>query len=800
MKMRLNWLFIPALAVGLGSCDNKEKVTTAEAPAPVVGTPALPAAPAAPAAPMKEAPPVALPAPAPAVKALRLSPEERAAKLGFVKHLPQDTEVVLSFQNTTKTANRIKGTKLWKLVEAQMGGGVEMAPDEEKEKDAKDAAAPPNEGKGRDLAKAGEPLAPDANDPDAKDPDAKDPDAAAAPMGPAALFGSEFTLALGKSTAEQTVNLLTLNRRMGYFQMRALAKAFAAAAKAGDLSTLGESFSSGYGPELMKEVLKDPQSGIPLIEKAKMPPIYLAFKAKEADREGAAHEVAAMIANINMLGEMVEPISVENNGHKFEGTKILGAKISATMAANREEMDNKLDAPTVDKLLAAVAKKDLVVVSGTVGDYIVLFVGGSADDLKLAADVGQSLVATDALAFSDAYASKELAALVYGRKESMETLVAAAGGLQDMTNGLRDGIAGADGLGDTRDLDAMFKIVADREAALRKLMVVDSEGMIAYFEDGLKLESFGGTDYGMVDWKSPNKLARLGDSPDVVLFADMTSDAVYSEKSRAYVEALMETAYAMTMKVADVPMKGDEMAQFTGMAKMIDVKFRPDLVALWDAFSKDFGTGLGKESALVIDLAGSAPAIPGIPQPVVDKAKVPRISMVCSVVDRAKLAGSWDKMSTTLTGTLAKVSEMTGQKIPMQKPISSDKNNNTTWFFPMPFFTDDFLPSVTVGDKWFVASTSKNQALDLITKADAGGETRDGFWFCMNFKALEKYSKETFNLIDENAAAMMGAPLPDEQKVMIKKAISTLDDLDKLTVHTRREGAQIRSSVHFKTR
>jgi hypothetical protein len=157
-------------------------------------------------------------------------------------------------------------------------------------------------------------------------------------------------------------------------------------------------------------------------------------------------------------------------------------------------------------------------------------------------------------------------------------------------------------------------------------------------------------------------------------------------------------------------------------------------------------------------------------------------------------------MNTTLTGTLAKVSEMTGQKIPMQKPISSEKNGNTTWFFAVPFFTDDFLPSVTVGDKWFVASSSKNQALDLIAKADTGGETRDGFWFSMNFKALQKYLTETYTLIDDNAEALMGESQTDQQKKNVKNAIAALSDLDNLTVHSRREAGVLRSSVHFKTR
>ena len=531
-----------------------------------------------------------------------------------------------------------------------------------------------------------------------------------------------------------------------------------------------------------------------------MPPIYLAFRTKESDRAAAAQQVATMLDNVAMLGDSIEPLKVEVGGHSFEGSKVLGAKISSSMAENRASMDEMMGAATVDRLLAAVAKKDLVVVSGTVGDYVLVFVGSSTADLKLAANLGDSIVTGDTLAFSDAYATKDIAALTYGQKAAMDQMISTAGGLADMTNGLRDGLTGADGLGDMRDLDAMFQIVAEREAALRKLAGNDASGTVAFFEEGLKIESFGGYDYGMVDWKSPHKLASLGESEDVVLFADMTGDAVYDEKSRDYAEALLETAYAMTMKIAESPIEAKEFVEFQEMAKMFDTKFRPDMLALWEAFSNDFGGSLGHESALVVDLKGGAPAIPGIPQALLDKTKIPRISIISPVTDRTKLSASWDKMNTTLTGTLTKISEMTGKEIPMQKPMSSERDGNTTWFFPMPFLTDDFVPSVTVGDKWFAASTSKNHALDLISKAGAPGPARSGFWFTLNFKALEKYSNEIFALVDENTENMTGSPLPEKEKSLAKQAISILGGLDKLTVHARREGSVRRSSVHFKTR
>ena len=90
---------VPAVALGLGACKKKEEVKAPEAPA--AETPA-------------QAPP---PPPATEVKSPALSPEERAAKLGFVKHLPQDTEVVMAFHNGSKSADRIQSSKLWKLIQ-----------------------------------------------------------------------------------------------------------------------------------------------------------------------------------------------------------------------------------------------------------------------------------------------------------------------------------------------------------------------------------------------------------------------------------------------------------------------------------------------------------------------------------------------------------------------------------------------------------------------------------------------------------------------------------------------------------
>jgi len=682
--------------------------------------------------------------PVPAVSVPALPAEDRAAKLGFAALMPKDAGAVMSLYQGNRTWKGIKSSKLWSLT------GMPTATD-----------APEN----------------------------------APATGPAALFEKEFTLAFGKSIGEQAGNLLTLNRRLGYLQMRGLAKALAEAAQSGDASAMDEAMNR-YNMELMRKLLSDPESGIATVERLKMPPIYLAFRTTPDSRQAAAQQLAQLTGFLGMMGEMVEAVEVERSGQSFSGYKISGAKISASVAADRAGLEQLLEPAIVDRLIAALAKNDLVVLSGTVADYAVLFIGASADDLIFAPAVGESLVAGDALAFCDAHASKDLVAMTYGQKEALNQIVHAAGGLSDMVNGLRDGLADSDGLGDTRDIEALLRMVSEQGAALQSLAKTEAHGMVAFLEDGLKIESYGGTDSGAVDWKASNKLASLGDSPNVVLFANATGDPAYDEKAKACLEATVEAAYALAMKVSELPLQGAEMQRFKEMATMFNTKFRPDAMVVWDALKGDASAALGAESALVVDLNGSVPTVPGLPQALVDQAKFPRVSLIAPVVDRAKLASAWQGVNKGTTGILATIGKMNGKEIPIQKPISSEKNGYTTWFFPLPFFNDDFVPSVTVGDQWFAASTSKNHALDLLAKAGKG-EARSGLSFAVNFQALRTFANQSAELLEKHPEAL---PLDASDIEMIRKLAAATEGLEKLTAHSRRENGVLRTSIHFKTR
>jgi hypothetical protein len=621
---------------------------------------------------------------------------------------------------------------------------------------------------------------------------------------PWTLLGREVTFAMGKTAGEQTGHLLTVSRRMGYFQARAFGKAAQVYAKNGDMDVFSAFLAEEMGANLAKNLLDDSESGIALWENAQMPPLYMAFRAKEGELEQAAQLVKGGMGMFAMAGEMAAPVEFETGGGMFTGYKLLGEEIAKQMESEKESVDESIGAKNADGIIAAMKKKNLVVATGTVGEYVVVLIGGSEESLKLADGVKDSLIASGGLNFADPFADKKLVSLIYGERELWDTLVDEAGGIASYALGLRDGIAGGGGLGETRDLESMLQIIADREKDLLALGRSNDLGMIAYTEQGLRIESFGGYEKGSIDWDAKTKLAHLGESGDNMLFLSVPSNAAYGEKMSAYLEAVVETMYASTVKFSELEIDAPELEEMRQYTRMFDTQFREDLVGLYGALSSSLSDGLGSEMALVMDLKGNMPAIPGVPQKVVDEGKAPRMTLLAPVKDRAKLKESWEKVNKHTTSLLAVASEMSGAKIPMQKPISSEKDGMTTWFFSFPFFQDDFLPSVTVSDEWFAASTSKTQTTDLMSRAKAGGAAGEGIHLYVNFNAMTGYAQEMLDMVDRNSADIF----PDEfalesfkeNKEEMLGLIKACGEFESLKWTARKEDGILRNSLHFRTK
>lgn len=688
---------------------------------------------------------------APDVKAL--SPGERAAMLGIVGHLSKDTESVLGIYDGKEITKRLKSLKSWEFIRevAQEEGGTD--PEAEMAEGAEMAGK---------------------------------------------FVGHEIFMAAGKGTTPQIGHLMNLGRRSNYFQMRVLTQAFAEGAKTGDFSGMDSSTES-----MMMELAKELGKEMPLIEGLALPPVLMGIKAEDAETLGMAQEKLAsgLEMAVGALGEAAAPIEFTKGGAAFKGVKIAGTFLAATLEQGRADIEKVLAPADVDKLITAVKAKNIVIAYGalTADNYLMLYLGDNEEACPLVDKVEDSLAANDGISFVDGYKDKKVVGIAYAEKGLTQSLI--AGSLKDMALGIRDGLSGSEAFGDTRELASLLELVGQKEDALIALSKADTSGGLIVLEEGVKFEFFGGVDRGGLDHGASHKLSKLGGGEGTLMFGNWVSNPEYTKRANEYGEAIVETGYAIAEKVAGLNIDDADFGQFKQGFGMFNEKFKADTIGVWDAL-QTAESGLGTETALIVDLKGTLPTVPGVAQEVIDGGKFVRASLISPVTDRAKLQESWTKLDGSLKSIFKTVSEISGEEIPMQKPSKSENNGYTTWSFNLPFTTDDVNPSVTVGDKWFVASTSKLQSLDLVAAADSAGDDKTGAWFEFDFDTLRTFSADWVTLLEKHGEAAMGPNFEEFKKEIprIQKGLAAFAEFDSLSISERVEGGKLRSTIHFKVR
>lgn len=725
-----------------------------------------------------------------------LSVEERAAKMGFARYLRADTEALITVFDAKGSSEKLQEFELVKLIMESGGGmggqGVEIVPDEDfveeeflEEELLEDDVVEP-----QDAEQAEEPAVEDEM-----------PE----PAGPWTLLGREVTLAMGPGTVEQSSNLAAFSESLTVSQAEMMAQVFLEMESSEEGSVrLERVFEEQYAPEVMQRVFEDPDAGIKLFKVTEMPPMILAFRAKAGEVAQAGQMLASGMEIFAMAGPMAVPAEIETGGVSFSGYTLLGEKLAETLGAERTFMDEMLGAESVDQLLEEIGKKDLTVVTGVTDDYAVLMIGGDKDKLLLETELGSSLAAADNLKFVDAFADKGVIAVMNGEKDLLQKVLSGAGTVSHYARGFRNGILKSEKAVDLRDLAALLQIVADREQAMLDLYTASDHGLVAFIEDGLKVENFGGVDTGVVNWEVENKFAHLEKNGDPMFFLNHARNGVYNERFLEYGEALFETVYAIADQVSRLELDSPEFRQFVDYKGLFEERFSGDVAGIYDALRGPMSEGIGEERAYVIDGGGAFPAIPGVPQSVVDTARAPRITVLAPVKDRAKLGEAWEEMDKRATSIFANLSEVGGEKIPMQKPISSETNGLKTWFFSFPFFQDNFMPSVTVSDDLFALSTSKVRAVELMTAAAEEGPKVRGQRMFINFEAIAEYAGEMLDVLEANKDEIFqseGALKKyEDDKAELEAAIEASREFVFLEANSRKEGEIVRTSVHLKTK
>jgi len=686
-----------------------------------------------------------------------------AAKVGIAAHLPQSTEGFFSVYQLGDTFDRLLKTQLGTLL---VDTAKEAGTDIKKELQGMEAQ----------MVRA--------------------------------VLGEEIFLAFGKGAGEQGANLTALSKVSNYGNGKMMVDMISQeiarelGEDAGDSSEFGDSEEAMFAA-----IMKDPKKILDIFEKSELPPVLVGIKVSNADqRNGFAAMVAGKLAEATKEKDApIEALEAEKHGVKLTGFRVSGKKAAALLEKEDLTKGEKIlgSAENVKRFVKLVSSKDVVVATGVKGDYILVYAGASLDGFELVDSPEKSLLAHEEMGFLSNYADKDIRLLTFAPKKAYEALGKDAEMIASLAQGVKDGLAGTKVFGDTRDVQRLLDHMSKLDADLMGSFTYDGYGAVGFREDGFKVESHGGSHIPSPVWKTEHRFASASELDGVAFISNSVGDEKLCGIFTDMIETAGEAAYLMARRVSEMNVDDGDFKQFKQGFGLVDSLFKKDLLQVWTALSGDLGEGLGNEGALIVDLNGSMPTVPMVPNAIVKNGKIPRIAFAATVKDSAKLGQSWERLNASLTSILEKSQQLGAPPIPMPAPFTSDSDGLKNHFFTIiPFTTPNAMPSISTSDEFFFMSTSPKFSGELAKAAKSGKVKRTGGFAQINFKSIHNYAAEWLELVNKNQDELFkdnefakGDFV--ENLPMIRKALKAAEELEDITYHAREEGGKARGSFHF---
>jgi hypothetical protein len=404
-----------------------------------------------------------------------------------------------------------------------------------------------------------------------------------------------------------------------------------------------------------------------------------------------------------------------------------------------------------EKAITDVRKKKFVFAIGAVEGHLIVAAGKNLDHLKFASDPSKSLLAKPELAWLLPYAQKDLTGLVYSTAATMSALHDD----QPLVPMLR-GAVGA--MKETEMFKPMGEALESQVAELSTLeravyaQEFTNVAGISWWEGGaLHAEFFGGAKSRFMTLGKPLTFAGLVDRPGVVFGIAYHRNPEYEKAVRLWVEKFVSIAYTGAQQLVQAGIAGPEGGQQFALFEMM---LLPTLKEVYNADRQIDEKGLGSQFAMLLDVNGKMPSLPGVPLQDAEKMKFPRLTIVSEVANRGEIATGWETISKTITNLATIAASFSGgaagaeggaPKIPT--PESTEANGTTTWFYKNEFFNGDLYPVSSISDRMLVMSTSKAAAdtfsAELTTPA---ATTVEGCVWRLDLNALADFANDAVGL------------------------------------------------------
>ncbi|TLD70104.1 hypothetical protein FEM03_12960 [Phragmitibacter flavus] len=581
------------------------------------------------------------------------------------------------------------------------------------------------------------------------------------------LWGDDFFIAGAAGFSESVGILRDFNRFYNEMNFRAL--------MAGGTAGLQPGMGGGMaaGPLMyLQAILNDPatleRAGL-LVKNIEIFPLMIGIKADDAEQKLAKLIPAKAIAEL-------EAKKIKVTDHKTaDGHSFKAALIDVSLLIDEEMQKSSLDQlppdiseesrKMMEKLFADLRSKKMHVAWGVVQGQIIFASGKNLDHLKFAADPASSLLASPAMEKIVPHKDKDLFAISFLNEKSMLALHDDQP-IVPMLRGVVSAMKGNAMFGEAGNvLSAQLDELATVEKTAFGHQATDAVGAF-WWEKGMQGVSYGGLTPKFLVSGKPLNYAGLLDQDKTLFGITYHGNPQFNMELRAWLEKLFGVVYVGAKELIKAGVAG---AQGQQQAAMFDMLILPTFQKVYAADKDIVDKGLGAETAILIDLAGVTPPLPGVAAG--EDQPFPRITTVSEVKSRAEVAKGWTTINDTLTGIAAMLGANAGggaapgggappSLIPPLE--STEKDGFTTWSYQFELLSGDLTPNSTLNDKHLILSTSKGAAEGIAASlAKPVADSVDGCVWKLDLglvsELVEGVSANTPNQTPEKAAQLKQA-------------------------------------------
>ncbi|WP_395741851.1 hypothetical protein [Prosthecobacter sp.] len=549
----------------------------------------------------------------------------------------------------------------------------------------------------------------------------------------ASVAVDEAFLAFGKDSVKSLLLLRQLNDLYNETAYRGMMSG-------GVLAGLGTSFDA---KKLMDAALRDPEvleALILMLERFEMPPVMIGVASPEPEQ--VLRRMSDLLHLADWLGNAPQSRIVTAQGEKITVNEIAMEQV-LTVERRREWMDAlEKAAPGItpemkDRVargLEVLARKKWVLALGLGPQRAYLAVGKAKDQIRLANAVEDSLLARPELRPLDEHAQKGLGLIACWDGVFWDVLQSDHP-FQPIVRGVLAGLQTEKTFAPmARALEPQVIELAAAERAFYHSEHTNGAA-VAWWNHGLQVEMTGGFSAAdAVVLGRASQFTALLDEPELVF--GLSGQGSGTGAGRAYFEAWMRMVHATAHELAKAGVGGDKAAD---VLKLVDHAVLPQVIEVYDGTKTIWQKALGDDGALILDVGGKMPALPGLP-PGGEAVPVPRLASVREIKNRGLIGAAWENMETALRQLLKNVPAP--QPLELPKAVTKQSGDLTSYSYELPFDSREAGPWVSLNDRLFMLGTSRVQQAHLaeILRQPAAGAA-PGLRVKVSFTKLREFLK-----------------------------------------------------------